>query len=181
MMTKEILFSISKLYYDMDYYSIIISSLAFKIFYGIMYFIDANKDNVEYLSDKEKLKQNKVFHIISHFIYLALTFNKNIQAGIISLNNGGLNSMSKFVINNFFEVIPKCQGIKEPYIIQKFQDPSLFQTKIKNKFYKCYCQNTIKEFGFGEEGNITNPNNDPELQRISTHDEENIMDITQTM
>ena len=47
------------------------------------------------------------------------------------------------------------------------------------KFYKCYCQNTIKEFGFGEEGNITNPNNDPELQRISTHDEENIMDITQ--
>ena len=140
MMTKEILFSISKLYYDMDYYSIIISSLAFKIFYGIMYFIDANKDNVEYLSDKEKLKQNKVFHIISHFIYLALTFNKNIQAGIISLNNGGLNSMSKFVINNFFEVIPKCQGIKEPYIIQKFQDPSLFQTKIKNKFYKCYLQ-----------------------------------------
>ena len=45
------------------------------------------------------------------------------------------------------------------------------------KFYKCYCQNTIKEFG--EEGTtIRNPNNDPELQRISTHDDENIMDVT---
>ena len=43
------------------------------------------------------------------------------------------------------------------------------------KFYKCYCQNTIKDFG--EEGTIRNPNNDPELQRISTHDDENIMDV----
>ena len=42
------------------------------------------------------------------------------------------------------------------------------------KFYKCYCQNTIKDFG--EEGTNRNPNYDPELQRISTHDDENIMD-----
>ena len=45
------------------------------------------------------------------------------------------------------------------------------------KFYKCYCQNTIKDFG--EEGTIRNPNNDPELQRISTHDDENIMDVNE--
>ena len=46
------------------------------------------------------------------------------------------------------------------------------------KFYKCYCQNTIKEFG--EEGTtISNPNNDPELQRISTHDDDNIIDVTE--
>ena len=43
------------------------------------------------------------------------------------------------------------------------------------KFYKCYCEGTIKDFG--EEGTIQNPNNDPELQRISTHDEDNIMDM----
>ena len=44
------------------------------------------------------------------------------------------------------------------------------------KFYKCYCQNTIKEFG--EEGTtIKNPSNDPELQRISTSDEDNIMEV----
>ncbi len=43
------------------------------------------------------------------------------------------------------------------------------------KFYKCYCESTIKDFG--EEGTIQNPNNDPELQRISTHDEDNIMEL----
>ena len=140
MMTQGILFSISKLYYDMDYYSIIISSLAFKVFYGIMYFVDYNKDKSKYLSEKERLKQGKVYHIISHFINLALTFNENIHDGIISLNNGGLNSLSKFIINNFFEVIPKCQGIKAPKFIPKFHEPSLFHIKFKNKFYKCYLQ-----------------------------------------
>ena len=140
MMTQGILFTISRLYYDMDYYSIIISSLSFKIFYGIMYFIDANKDNIEYLSNQEKSKQSKVYHIICHFINLALTFYKNIQAGEIYINNGGLNSMSKFVINNFFKIIPKCQGIKDPNIFPKFHEPTLFQTTIKNKFYKCYLQ-----------------------------------------
>ena len=46
------------------------------------------------------------------------------------------------------------------------------------KFYKCYCQNTIKEFG--EEGTtMKNPNNDPELQRISTHDDDNVIDVTE--
>ena len=41
------------------------------------------------------------------------------------------------------------------------------------KFYKCYSENTIKEFG--EENGMRNPNNDPELQRISTTDDENII------
>ena len=117
-MTQGILFTISRLYYDMDYYSIIISSLQFKIFYGIMYYIDANKNKNEFLTEKEKLNQNKVYHIISHFINLALTFIKNIQAGNITLDSGGLNSMSKFILNNFIELIPKCEGIKAPiYVI----------------------------------------------------------------
>ena len=45
------------------------------------------------------------------------------------------------------------------------------------KFYKCYCENTVKEFG--EEGISKAPNNDPELQRISTHDEDNIIDVAE--
>ena len=140
MMTQGILFTISKLYYDMDYYSIIISSLAFKIFYGIMYFVDYNKDKSNYSSEKERLKQGKVYHILSHFINLALTFNKNIHDGIISLDNGGLNSLSKFIINNFFEVLPKCQGIKAPRVFPKLNELSLFNIKFRNKFYKCYLQ-----------------------------------------
>ena len=133
MMTQGILFTISQLYYNMDYYSIIISSLAFKVFYGIMYYIDENKDKDEYLNDIEKSKQNKVYHIISHFINLALKFNQNIQAGIISLDNGGLNSISKFILNNFIELIPKCQGIIVPKIFPKYENSTLFQTTFRSK------------------------------------------------
>ena len=139
-MTKIMLFSMSQLYYKMDYYSIIISSLAFKVFYGIMYYIDANKDKNDYYSDAEKSKQNKIYHIISHFINLALNFNKNEEAGIISLDNGGLNSMSKYILNNFIELIPKCMGIEAPKIIPGFQESTLFQISFKTKFYKCYLQ-----------------------------------------
>ena len=138
MTTQGMLFTISKLYYDMDYYSVVISSLQFKIFYGIMYFIDANKN--ECLTEKEELNQKKIYHIICHFINLALTFNKNIQAENITLDSGGLNSMSKFILNNFFELIPKCEGIKFPASIPRFHEPSLYQTSYKTRFYKCYLQ-----------------------------------------
>ena len=42
------------------------------------------------------------------------------------------------------------------------------------KFYQCYCQNAFKDFG--DDSTIKNLNNDPELQRISTHDDENILE-----
>ena len=138
--TQYILFSISRLYYDMDYYSIIISSLQFKIFYAIMYYIDSNKDKKEYLTSIEQKKQKKVFHLINHFIHLTLSFNKNIETGNISLENGGLNSLSKYILNNFIEIVSKCQGLIIPNQIPKFKQPTLSQIKHKTKFYKCYLQ-----------------------------------------
>ena len=140
MMTQGIYFTISKLYYDMDYYSIIISSLAFKIFYGIMNYIDSSKETIEILTEREKSRQRNIYNIISHLINLTMTFNNNIKDGIISLDNGGLNSMSKFIINNFFEIMPKSEEIKITKISQKFKEPTLFQTSYKNKFYKYYLQ-----------------------------------------
>jgi hypothetical protein len=53
-MTQGILFSISRLFYDMDYYSIIISSLAFKIFYAVMHYVDSNKGILDSPNKKEK-------------------------------------------------------------------------------------------------------------------------------
>ena len=138
--TQYILFSISRLYYDMDYYSIIISSLQFKIFYAIMYYVDSNKDKKEYLTNSDKRKQKKVFHLINHFIHLALSFNKNIETGNISLEYGGLNSMSKYILNNFIEIASKCQGLVIPGKIPRFKEPTLSQIKHKTKFYKCYLQ-----------------------------------------
>ena len=138
--SQGILFSISRLYYDMDYYSIIVSSLAFKLFYGIMYFVDSNKSTKDYLNEDEKLRQKKVFHLINHIINLALSFNKNIEEGKIALENGGLNSLSKYIINNFIEIVSKCNGLKIPTEISKFKIPTLYQNKYKQKFYKCYLQ-----------------------------------------
>ena len=47
------------------------------------------------------------------------------------------------------------------------------------KFYKCYCENTIKELS--EDNGMKNPQNDPELQRISTTDDENIIEEDKNM
>ena len=140
MMTQGVLFGISKLYYDMDYYSIIISSLIFKIFYGIMYFVDSSRDKNESLSDVEKLKQKKIFHIINHFVNLALNFCKNSDKGKILSDNGGLNSMSKFMLNNFIQIVSKCKGIKVPKTISKFYQESLSQKDFKVLYFKNYLQ-----------------------------------------
>ena len=138
MMTQGILFSISKLYYDMDYYSNIISSLIFKVFYGIMYYIDSNRDKNDNLTEIDKLKQGKVFHIINHFINLALAFHKSVEKEKLALDNGGLNSMSKFILNNFLQIVSKCKGIKIPKEVPKFINASLAQKSYRNKYYKNY-------------------------------------------
>ena len=143
MMSQDILFSISRLYYYMDYYSIIISSLIFKIFYSIMYYIDTNKNNYEHLTPSDLSKQRKVFHLINHFISLSLTFYQTKEAenetGKITIDNGGLNSLSKFILNNFIQIVSKCKGISIPKNISKFRHKSLFQN-YKNKYYKHYLQ-----------------------------------------
>ena len=139
-MTQGMLFTISRLFYDMDYYSIIISSLAFKIFYAIMHYVDSNKDSYDDLTKNEKNEQFKFFHLMNHIIYLTHLFNKNKKDGKVSLSNGGLNSLSKFILNNFIEIGSKCATLIVPPKIPKFKEPSLFQKKFKTRFYKCYPQ-----------------------------------------
>jgi hypothetical protein len=133
-MTQGMLFTISRLFYDMDYYSIIISSLAFKIFYAIMHYVDSNKDSYDDLTKNEKNEQFKFFHLMNHIIYLTHLFNKNKKDGKVSLSNGGLNSLSKFILNNFIEIGSKCATLIVPPKIPKFKEPSLFQKKIQNTF-----------------------------------------------
>ena len=52
--------------------------------------------------------------------------------------------MSKFILNNFIELITKCEGIKDPKSITTFHEPSLYQTSYKTWFYKCYLQSYKK-------------------------------------
>lgn len=51
-----------------------------------------------------------------------------------------MNSLSKYVINNFIEIVSKCHGLKMPSEIPKFKIRTLYQNKYKEKFYKCYLQ-----------------------------------------
>ena len=139
-MTQGILFSISRLFYKMDYYSIIISSLAFKIYYAIMHYVDSNKDKKSNISPQIKKKQLKVFHFMNHVIYLTYLYHRNKTTNKIPLYNGGLNSLSKYLLNNFIEIVSKCTLLEVPDIVPKFKKESLFQIRYKTKFYKCYPQ-----------------------------------------
>ena len=139
-MTHGIIFSISRLFYDMDYYSIIISSLSFKLYYAIMHLVDSNKDKIVNLTKPEKKEQLKAYHLLNHIIYLTYLFNNNKKAGKISFYNGGLNSLSKYLLNNFIEIVSKCGALDVPSLIPKFEEPTQFQISYKKKFYKCYLQ-----------------------------------------
>ena len=142
--TQGILFSISRLYYKMDYYSIIISSLIFKIFYGIMLFISSNKDRKDKISEHEKAKKGKLYHIIDHIICLAKNYSKNAQAKEINIEYCGLNSLSKFILNNFVQMIPKCMGIKDTINENKFNKETLYQYYSKKRCYKYYLESYKK-------------------------------------
>ena len=137
--TQGFLFSVSKLFYEMDYYSLIISSTVFKIFYGIMAYMDDNKiKKNQDASSFENSIQNEALHIICHIVDLAGVFSRNNQ-DFNNIDNGGLNSMSKFILNNLNELIPKCKGIKVPENEIQIKN-SLFKKIYRAKFYKCYLQ-----------------------------------------
>ena len=105
-----------------------------------MHYVDSNKDILDSKNDKEKKEQLKVFHIINHIIYLTYLFYQNKKNGKISLYNGGLNSLSKYLLNNFIEIASKCTVLKVPDKPPKFKQQSLFQIRYKTRFYKCYPQ-----------------------------------------
>ena len=133
--TQCILFSLSKLYYETDYYSLTISSLALKVVFGIISFIDKDK-NESNLTNAEKLEHYKILHIIEHLINLFRTFyktNDNDESPFYK----GINSLSKFMLNNIVEYIPKCSILKMNKNIE-LDDESLFRKLSKYKSYKNY-------------------------------------------
>ena len=109
-----------------------------------MYYIDTNKSNYEHLSPMEISKQRKVFHLINHFISLSLTYHQmkesENETGKISIDNGGLNSMSKFILNNFIQIVSKCKGISIPKIF-----PNL-DIKVYSKIIKINIINTTYKY-----------------------------------
>lgn len=133
--TQSILFSLSKLYYETDYYSLTISSLTLKIVFGIISFIDKDKNESD-LTATEKLEHYKILHIIEHLINLFRTFYKTSENDESPFYEG-INSLSKFMLNNIVEYIPKCTILKMNKNIE-LDDESLFRQLSKYKSYKNY-------------------------------------------
>ena len=134
--TQCILFSLSKLYYETDYYSLVISSLALKVVFGIVSFIEKNKDETN-LSLTEKLKNFKILHIVEHLINLSRNFYVNYSNDEI-LYYKGINSLSKYMLNNIVEFIPKCNELINSKNNLEYNDKSLYKEINKYKFYKDY-------------------------------------------
>ena len=134
-----------------------------------------------------------IFYIFSFFIIIVISEkNEKIKTEIASIkkNISIAEIFNTNITNNLIDAgdidISKIDYV-EHIIIQNTHEDQLIESifyflsfvliiyiiLFLYKFYKCYCENTIKEFG--EENGMRNPNNDPELQRISTTDDENII------
>ena len=112
--TQSILFSLSKLYYETDYYSLVMSSLTLKIVFGIISFIGKNKDDSK-LTLSKKMKNFKILHIIEHLINLSKNFYSN-YSNEEEFYYKGMNSLSKYMLNNIVEYIPKCNVLILKYL-----------------------------------------------------------------
>ena len=96
--THELLFSMTKFSYVMDYYSLIISDLNMRLIEKVEQFL---KYKELYSYEKEK----KVLFIIELLFNLSVTFNKKPILDFQNIQN----ILGNFILNNMTELIPKTQ------------------------------------------------------------------------
>ena len=134
------------------------------IFYIFSFFI------IIVISEKNEKIKTEIANIKKN-ISIAEIFNTNITNSLIDdgdIDISKIDYVEHIIIQNTHE----DQLIESIFYFLSFV-LIIYIILFLYKFYKCYCENTIKEFG--EENGMRNPNNDPELQRISTTDDENII------
>ena len=110
-LTHDILFSLTKFSYIIDFYSLSVSSLNTQLFKIIISYIEKNRNDLKLSKDKE----NKILLFIDLILILNRSFTKQ---SLIDFEKKGnfygasiQNSMGKFILNNINELIPKCQGL----------------------------------------------------------------------
>ena len=134
------------------------------IFYIFSFFI------IIVISEKNEKIKTEIANIKKN-ISIAEIFNTNITNNLIDdgdIDISKIDYVEHIIIQNTHE----DQLIESIFYFLSFV-LIIYIILFLYKFYKCYCENTIKEFG--EENGMRNPNNDSELQRISTTDDENII------
>ena len=125
--SHDILFSLTKFSYIIDYYSLTISNLNLNLFKNIISYVEKNINNISG-------KEDKSLYLIELVLILNRSFTKKSLIDIKkkASESSIQNSMGKFILNNINELIPKCQGLDN--------DKSLLTQKqsFKSLFIKCY-------------------------------------------
>ena len=141
--THDILFSLTKFSYLIDYYSLSISILNMQLFKTIILYVEKNK------SDGGKsiiYNDDKTLFLIELILILNRTFTKksliDIKKKINASESSIQNSMGKFILNNINELIPKCKGFdNNKKCLDKKLAESLFNKSYENFFfYKTYMK-----------------------------------------
>ena len=148
--THDILFSLTKFSYIIDYYSLSISNLNLQLFKSIISYVEIN--NETYSNNQEC----KTLFLIELIIILNRTFTKksliDIRRKVNSSESSIQNSMGKFILNNINELIPKCQGLNNNHkSLNHYYVKSLFT---KSYDYYLYHKTYIKSFEINEKSEL---------------------------
>ena len=142
--THDILFSLTKFSYIIDYYSLSISNLNVQLFKAVTLYIEKKKDNNTI--NIQKFNDNKTLFFIELILIFNRTFTKtsltDIKKKLIGSESSIQNSMGKFILNNINELIPKCKGFDKNKICSNLNiSNSLFKKAYLNYlFYKNYMK-----------------------------------------
>jgi len=145
-LTHDILFSLTKFSYIIDFYSLSVSTLNTQLFKIIISYIEKNRNDLKISKDKE----NKILLFIDLVLILNRSFTKQ---SLIDFEKKGnfygssiQNSMGKFILNNINELIPKCQGLN---VISKYWNNKLSSLFINSNgnylSYKNYLKSANKK------------------------------------
>ena len=139
--SHEILFSLTKFSYIIDYYSLTISYLNTQLFKIIITYIEKNENN----KFNSKIEENKILFFIELILILNRTFSKKSSLDINQENlseSSILNSMGKFILNNIHEVIPKCHEFDDVkmFLGDKISKSLFINSQENNLYYKNYMK-----------------------------------------
>ena len=138
--THDILFSLTKFSYIIDYYSLTISNLNLHLFKSIISYVEKNIQNYSGKEDKNLFLIELVFILNRSFTKKSLI---DIKKKVTSSESSIQNSMGKFILNNINELIPKCQGLDNAKLtfLKKQSCKSLFiKSYEKILFFKNYMK-----------------------------------------
>ena len=138
--THDILFSLTKFSYIIDYYSLTISNLNLHLFKSIISYVEKNIQNFSGKEDKTLFLIELIFILNRSFTKKSLI---DIKKKVNSSESSIQNSMGKFILNNINELIPKCQGLDNDKLLglKRQSCKSLFiKSYEKILFYKNYLK-----------------------------------------